>query len=457
MNELTPVSESSKALAQIEDRFKRSDLQSWHNKVDTDGAPILKTAWRVFILIFVIGGIWATTAPLGGAITSTGRVIAEDRNRIIQHLEGGILQELHVREGDTIQKGQVIAVLDDTQVKAQIQSNLLQRALMRVQLARRRAEVAELDAIQFPRDLHPTVANHPRVLEAIVSQQEEFQAQKNFLAAGAEIIDARIRGQEGDIRGLNEVLVAMHRQLELYEVELKDYKDLLTRGAIDRTRVFATERQVVDLRARLARTNLDIMAAENNIETLGNEKRQKKLQFSKESHAGLVELQRQISQVESTVTRLLDMRDRLRIRSPENGTVFRIGNRTLGSVVSPGDSIMEIFPDDDVLTVEGQLEVRHREKVKVGQEAAVVFPGNRVQSVTQYPAMVTYVSPDVITSDRNPKGSYVIRVKLSNPDEHISNFLPGNEAQIYIKTKSQTFLDIILGPLTRFSQKAFVD
>jgi len=454
MSEIIPVSKPSTALALIDDRFKRDDLQSWHEKVDTDRKPILRMAWRVFVGIFLIGGFWAATAPLGGAIVADGRVIAEDRNRIIQHLEGGILTDLKVREGDKVVSGQVIAVLDDTQLKAQIKSNRLQRAILREQLARRRAEANEQEAVQFPRDIHPDVANHPRVLEAIVTQQDEFQAQLKFRVAGAEIIDARIRGQRGDISGLNEVLKAMGRQLELYELELEDFRALLKKGAIDRTRVFATERQVVDLQARIARTNLDIKAAENNIETLGNEKRQNRLAFLSEANRAIVDLQKQRGPIESALERLEDIHARMLIRSPENGTVFRIATRTLGAVVKPGEPIMEIFPDDDALTIEAQLAVRHRDKVKVGQAAAIVFPGDRIKSVTQFPAHLTYISADAVVSERNPQGSYIIRVTM-DVSGNIGDLVSGNTAQIFVKTEPKTFFEMLAEPITNFTQNVF--
>ena len=455
MNELNPVSETSRAPTTDGDRFRRADLQSWHEKVDTNSKPILRSALIVFIAIFGFGGIWAMTAPLGGSIVANGRVIAEGRNRIVQHLEGGILDELRVREGDAVIKGQVIAVLDDTQIAAQRQANLLQRAILRVQLARRRAETSEQTSVRFPQDIHPAVASSSRVIEAIRSQQEEFQAQLKFLTAGEEIVDARIRGQEGDIEGLGEVLVAEGRQLELFRKELASYQELFDKGLMEAARVYATERQVVELVARVARTNLDIKAAENNIETLGNEKRQVRLKFSKESHAALVELQQQLNQIDGTIVRLDDIMKRLLVRAPENGTVFRIAKRTLGAVIKAGEPIMEIFPDEDLLTIEAQLEVRHREKLFAGQEAAVVFPGNRIQSVTQYPARVSYVSADAVLSESNPQGSYVVRVVLSDASADISNFLPGNQAQVFIKTKPKTFIDIIIGPITRFTQNVF--
>jgi len=456
MSNIVPVSNAPAALTTLDDRFRRDDLQSWHSKVNTDSRPILRMAWWVFVGIFVVGGFWAATAPLGGAIVAVGRVIAEDRNRVIQHLEGGILQELNVHEGDKVTVGQVLAVLDETQLVSQLRSNRLQRAILREQLARHRAEVNELDNVQFPRDIHPDVANHPRVLETIVSQQDEFQAQRKFRLAGVEISDARIRGQRGDIEGLKAILVANHRQLELYELELKDYRELLKKGAIDRTKVFATERQVVELRARIARTNLDIKAAENNIETLENEKRQNRLAFLSDANRAIVEVQKQLGPIESTLDRLEDIIARGQIRSPENGTVFRIAKRTLGAVIKPGEPILEIFPDEDVLTIEAQLEVRHREKVHAGQEAAIVFPGNRVKSVTQFAAHITYVSADVVTSERNPQGSYIIRATMDS-SEHVGDMVSGNSAQIFIVTQPQTFFEIIMSPITAFSQNAFND
>jgi len=443
-------------LPALSDQFQRSTLEDWADQVDTDTSKVKRLAQIVFIIIFVFGGVWACTAPLGGAIVLSGRVMAEGKNRVIQHLEGGILEELYVREGDKVQAGQIVAKLDTTQIRAQLRANELQKAIMRIILARHRAEVRDLEEIIFPDDINPSVADHPRVIETIKSQREEFEAQYNFRQAGREIIDAKIRGQQGDIEGLNEVLKAMTRQLELYEVELRDYRDLLERGAIDRTRVFATERQVVDHEARIARTKLDIKAAENNIETLLNEKRQNQLKFLQNAAERVVQSQREITRFDATIDRLRDMDRRSEIVSNDNGTVFRIAKQTIGGVLKGGEPLMEIYPDDDSLTVEGQLEVRYIEKVFVGQEAAIVFPTNRAKSTIQFPATVSFVSPDSVTSERNPMGHYIIRVTAEKPEE-ILELIPGNSAQLFIKTEPQTFIDVLAGPLKKFGDNAFTE
>jgi HlyD family type I secretion membrane fusion protein len=440
----------------MNDRFDRNTLEDWSDSVDTDTKKTLRLAHIIFLIIFGFGGVWSCTAPLGGAIVLQGRVVAEGKNRVIQHLEGGILKELYVQEGDRVEAGQIVAKLDTTQINAQLRSNMLQKAIARISLSRYRAEAAELETLQLPTDLNPNIAEHPTVQEAMRNQEEEFYAQLNFRKAGDEIADSKIAAQRRDIQGLSEVLKAMTRQLELYNVELEDYRELLTKGAIDRTRVFATERQVVDHQARIARTRLDIQQAENNIETLENEKRQTRLKFLKDAASKIVETQREIARLDSTLERLNDVSQRSEIVSNDTGTVFRIAKQTIGGVLGRGEVLMEIYPDEAELTVEGRMEVRHIEKVSVGQEAAIVFPTNRAKSTIQFPAVLTFVSPDSVTSDRDPVGKYIVRVTAERPEE-VMELIPGNSAQIFIKTEAQTFVDVLAGPIQKFGSEAFTE
>lgn len=454
------VSKTSNKIEEVQsvfsDRFRRATLENWAANVDTDPNKVKRLAQIAFIFVFVFGGVWSCTAPLGGAIVISGRVMAEGKNRIVQHLEGGILKELYVREGDKVESGQIVAKLETIQIGAQLSGAELQKAIMQITLARHRSELQDMDRVVFPNHLDPALANHPRVVETLESQREEFEAQYNYRKAGREIIDAKIRGQEGDIEGLREVLKAMTRQLELYEVELTDYRNLLEKGAIDRTRVFATERQVVEHQARIARTKLDIKAAENNIETLKNEKRQNRLKFLKSAAENVVQSQQEITKLEASIERLRDMDRRSEIISNDNGTIFRIAKQTIGGVLKGGEALMEIYPDEDRLTVEGMLEVRYIDKVFVGQEASIVFPANRAKANVEFPATISFLSPDSVTTENNPLGYYIIRVTAEKPEE-ISELIPGNSAQLFIKTESQTFIDVLAGPFKRLSNTAFTE
>lgn len=451
-NEL--VTRPSSELAQLNTRFETKDLEDWTKGLDTNKKPVLRNALIVFVLVFVFGGIWSATAPLGGAIATSGRVVAEDKNRIIQHLEGGILKDLYVREGDKVEAGQVIARLDESLVDARLNSAALTRATLRVQLARYRAEVNELEKIQFPTNLNPAVANHPRVLEAISSQQEEFESQRRIQAAEIDILDTRIEGEKIQMEGTEQVFKAMQHQHALYQKELVDFRDLLAQGLIQRTRVYATERAVVDLEARMQNSGLSIQEAQYNIKNLEAEKKQTRLSMITDANASLVAVQQELNRVDGQVDSLTNMRARTEIRSPVNGTVFRLSTTSIGAVLRAGDALMEIFPDEDQLTIEVKLEVSDINKVFLGQDIDVVFPGNRLKSLTPIPGKLTYISRDAVVDDSAPRGAYILRAAV-NPGEETEDLVPGNMAEVYIKTKPSTFFEILAGPVTRFGLKVF--
>lgn len=435
-------------------RFDRDALQSWAGDVTTDTRDILKWAGIVLVVLFGFGGIWSAVAPLGGAVVASGKVIAAGQNRLVQHLEGGILKTLIVREGDAVNAGDVLVELETVNTEAQLEANRLQKALARIELARLRAEVNEQTFVEFPTDIDPAVANTERVQEAIKSQYDEFHFGLQFRQSSRSKLDNQILGRRGDIEGNKEVLVALERQLELFELELKDFRVLLEQGHISRTRVFATERQVVELVAQIANTKLEVQKAENDIVNMETEKRQNRSDFLAKANAQLLDTQSQFNEASSNVIRLTDTLQRMVVRSPVDGTVFQIAKRTIGEVIRPGDTIMVLFPKNDALTIEAQLQPTDRDEVFLGQDVMVVFPSDRKNQQAPIPGTLTYVSADTITTEQDPVGSYTINIQVE-PDASPEQLLPGNLAEVYVQTETKTFLQIISEPFTRFAFRAF--
>lgn len=451
--ELTPV-KGPQLPALANDKFEREALQAWHKDVDTDTTPILKRAMLTLLLIFGFGGLWSVSVDIGGAVIASGRVIAQDRNRVVQHLEGGILDELTVREGDRVSTGDIVARLDGTQVYAQLNASRLQEAVLEAQLARRRAETQQQDTIEFPTDVPSQIASTERYRETVDSEQQEFDAQRRLYLAKMDILSTRIEGERASIQGTQEVLTALEKQIALYRLELTDFKALLEKGLIKRTQVFATERKVAEVEAQIANAHLDMEKAQNNIDNLNREKRQTTLTYLKDANFAVVQIQQKLNQLGSQVERLSDMANRAEIRSPVDGTIFRIATRTLGAVVKPGETIMEIFPDNDALTIEAQVQLTDIEQVQVGQDVQVVFPSNREKAMTPIPGKLIYLSADAVVSERNPIGSYVAHVTI-DPEHQTEDLLPGNFAEVYIQTEPKTFLEHISRPFTRFAFRAF--
>ncbi len=449
-----PKTEQNSAPVTIDDKFDRADLGRWHDDVNTDRRQVLKMARYILIFVFGFGGIWAATVPLGGAVIAGGRVIAEDRNRIVQHLEGGILAELLVREGDDVEKGQILARLDDTQINAQLDADLLQRAIFRAQLARRRAEVTLSDTIDFPTDFDPRVASDPRLLEGIESQREEFKSLREYGAAKVDSLRNAIIGQEKDVEGQKELLVAYEKQVGLFREELTDFLVLLEQGHVTQVRVNATERQIAQIDANIANSKIAIEKSFNNIESLKNQIEQEQLAYLNTANSAVVEIQQQLNQLGGRIDRFTDMAVRGSIRSPVDGRVFQIAKRAIGEVIRPGDTLMNIFPNDDPLAIEALVQIKDIERVEQGQDVKVIFPTDRANRGVPVEGKLIYLSSDAVVSEANPAGNYVAHVKL-NADQKQTNMLPGNMAEVYIQTEPKTFLQIVTQPFTRFMFKSF--
>jgi len=454
MSEQTPKNGNAALPNSIDDKFDRNDLSLWGEKVDTDGSKILRMARYILIGVFGFGGFWAATVPLGGAVIASGRVIAEDRNRVIQHLEGGILAELLVREGDEVREGQVLARLDGIQIKAQLDADLLQRAVFRAQLARRRAEVTLSETIDFPTDFDPRVASDPRLLEGIESQREEFNSLREYGAAKVDSLRNSIIGQEKDIEGQKELLVAYEKQVGLFREELTDFLVLLEQGHVTQIRVNATERQIAQIDANIANSKIAIEKSLNNIESLKNQIEQEQLSYLNTANNAVVEIQQRLNQLESRIERFTDMAERGAIKSPVNGRVFQIAKRAIGEVVKPGETIMNIFPSGDSLEIEAMVQIKDIERVEQGQDVQVIFPTDRANRGVPVQGKLIYLSSDAVVSETNPMGSYIAHVSL-NVDQPQANMLPGNLAEVYIQTDPKTFLQIVSEPFTRFMFKSF--
>lgn len=455
MSNTVPVLiDEKRQLALASESFKREDLDGWHNGVNTDRKKLLKVAGIILFTVFGIGGIWAALAPLGGAVIASGRVIAEDRNRVIQHLEGGILKELMVREGDKVSEGQILARLDDTLLRAQLDADLLQAAILKVQLARRRAEVNLADHIDFPTDFDPLIANDPRLVEGIQSQKDEFQSVKSYIEAKVSNLQNAITGQQKDIEGQYELLKAYERQVKLFREELEAYLELLEEGHVTQVRVNATDREIAAIDARIANAKIAIEKSQNNMKSLRNQIEQEQLAYLKDANNAVVQIQQDLNQTQSRVDRLKDMLARTEIRSPSDGRVFRIAKRALGEVVKPGETIMDIFPSEDQLTIEAYIQVNDVEKVAQGQDVQIIFPSSREKRLTPLPGKLTYLSADAVVTEANPMGAYIAHVQL-DAGENQEDMLPGNFAEVYVKTESRTFLDIVSKPFTRFLFRSF--
>ncbi len=440
--------------AKLNDSFDPDALQDWHKDLNTDQRLLMKIALFVLIGVFVFGGLWAATAPIGGAVIASGRIVAEGRNRVIQHLEGGIIDEIFVREGDRVKKGDPLARLDATQTGAQLGNLKVQRAILAMQLARRRAEVANLDTINFPTNFDAETLNHPRVQETVNNQQTEFDALRAVGEAEVVLLNANIEAERADIEANKANLSSFQKQLELIRGQLTDVRDLYKKGYATISQVLELERaeeerlrQISEVEFVSERTRQAIVGFENQIKQVG-------LNYNRDAAAQIVDIQVDLNETEQAITRFEDITTRGLIIAPVDGRVFGVATTTLGAVLQPGDTLFELFPEGEGLRIEARVQTKDIEQVREGQEADILFPSNRGKADAPISGKVIYISPTSVVSDDNPQGFYIAHVSL-NLEDVDQLIQPGNAAEVYLKTGSRTFLQIVTEPVSRFAFRAF--
>ena len=445
---------------------KKTEAHEWYADVprSSRGATLFGLA---VIAVTVLGfGSWASTAEIEGAIVSTGSFVATGENKIIQHLEGGVIKKILVREGDIVKKGQTLIRLDETAPKAELRRLVLREATAVAMETRLKAEMDEMDVVEFPERLRSRESDSD-FAEILATQQQVLKARRNSvkqeiatLKEGKDALQQRVDG--GKVQ-----LESVHKQLNIFEEELEAKSVLLARGLIRKPEVLALRRaranmqgeigrltgQIGDARERIARIDEQIMGVRNNAIKSVIEK--------------MHEVTAELKDVRERIRSAKDVLKRVDIVAPVNGAVVRLRYHTPGGVIEAGKNIMEILPLQEELIIEARIRPKDIDGVKQGQQANVRLTALNRRITPMVTGEVIYVSADSVTdgSDSlqssarsNRSDVYVARIKLDPKDvANVPAFspTPGMPAEVYIKTAGRTFLEYLTKPIIDSMARAF--
>lgn len=425
----------------------------------TDARPIILLGILVVLVMFGGLGTWAATAPLDSAIIAPGTVIVESNRKAIQHLEGGIVSEILVEEGDVVQAGDVLLRLDATKASANAalyQKNMDELVALEARLL---AEQSDADTIDFPDDLRSKVSD-PDVRDLMENQTEQFVERRRSLEGQIAILEQRISQYQQEITGLKAQHDSQLRQLEIFKDELVGLRELFEKGYYPRTRILAMEREVAGLEGTIGATVADIARAEKGIGETNLQIIQTKQKFREEVVAQLRETRNEMGQVREKLVVAEDTLQRVDIRSPLAGTVQNIKVHTEGGVIRPGDTLMEVVPTDDRLVIEGQVSPIDIDAVHAGLQAEVRLSALSMRSTPIILGTVTTVSSDRIVNER--ENTAYFRIQVVVPDEELAKLgdqtlSAGMPAEVVVKIGERTMLDYIVKPMTDYFAKAFTE
>jgi HlyD family type I secretion membrane fusion protein len=415
----------------------------------------------VFLAVF-LG--WGLVARLDAGVYAPGAVTVYGNRQSVQHRDGGIVSELDVHEGDRVQSGQVLLKLSGDELVANERAMADQVFTLEALQARLLAEMDGRAAIAPPADFQGlTGADADAARNALTIQQHEFDARGAELATQKGVLRQREAQSADEIDGYREQLAASRRQQALVQQERGSLKDLLARGLVPLTRERSLERDQAQLEGSAGEYTADIartqqQVGETRLQVVDLE-RQRIADDSKDFR----DADTQLSEARPKLIALRQQVDRLTVRAPATGRVVGLSIFTVGGVVSPGQKLMDVVPENEPLVVEARIRPNDVDDLKIGQSTEIRIPAFRDRRMPLLTGTVEKISADALTDEKTGASYFKIEVRVPPSELNVirqfrgaeAGLKPGLPVEVVVPLRNRTALDYLLDPLREMLWKSF--
>lgn len=421
--------------------------------------PVMR--WGVAALVVTLGGflLWAIFAPLQEGVLADGAVVVDTEHKTVQHLEGGIVERLHVREGSEVKAGQLLIELSETRARAELE-RLESRYYGRMaEFDRLNAERLSRERIDFSDELLAR-RDEPRIATLLAVQEDLFEVRRNEHQGEVEILRHRVQQLEEQVRGLEASQGARQREQALIERDLENLEALREQQLVDESLLIARQREYEQGLGAIGNNAADIAATRVAI----GETRQQILQLQNTLRTKvsdqLIAAQQELLETRERIVAVRDVLRRTRIRAPQDGKVIGLTAHTLGGVVQAGNPIMNIVPSQDRLMVEGRVRPTDIDNVFPGQEARLRFSAFSWRTTPELTGKVERVSPDAFQNRDTGQSYYVARILA--PEDELAKLgdvevEPGMPVSIMFTGGARTAMQYLTAPLSDILDKALVE
>ena len=446
---------------QITNNSNQAEGSRW--SADTPSAllrgPVL-VGYLVVALFFGGLGTWAALAPIAGATIATGVVSPEGSRKTIQHLEGGIITEILVNDGDTVQAGDRLVSLQETKARAAFQVLRGKRRLLAAKLARLLAEQAGEDEIRFPDWLLAPDTEGDTELSEVLDAQRDLFAARNELHKGRKAIGGKRIDELGEeLTGLASQIASQREQIDLLDEEIRAKRSLVKRGLMARPEFLTLKRLKAEVEGEMAEKVAAVARTRQNIgET--------ELQIVNEDAvrldkivSELAETRSELASVEEQLHAQRDILTRTAIVAPVSGIVMQKRFHTTGGVVGPGQPILDIVPQDIELLIDAQVRPVDIDEIAPGQTARVHFLSYSERNLPQIVGTVRSVSADSLLDEVSGTSYYLAKVEVP-PDELAKlgdgvSITPGMPTEVMIMSGERTLVQYLVQPLMDSLRRTF--
>lgn len=409
----------------------------------------------VLIATFIGFLLWAALFPLARGIVAPGTIIVDSQRKTIQHLEGGVIKMIAVREGSKVKANDVLIELDDTSAKSE-HTMIWSRFMMKLaELDRLRALASGSDHVAF--DSLLTINRHQKsVKDLLFIQDNLFRVLRNEHEGRKSIALLRVKQLQQKKAGLMEYLATATQQQSLLEKEVERLKSLHDKRLVESSMVadrmqMLTHQQgeVSNIKSEVWETSLAINEARETALQVEKEWQQELSTLLSETQEAFIEARSKLDAVENVLARTV-------IKAPIDGTIIGLQFHTIGGVISPGKPIMDIVPDGDEMVIQAKVSPLDIDGVATGMEATVKLSSFRAKTTPQMNGVVESVSPDAFTDQKTGESYYQMRVIIKSDEmkkirDH--DLVPGMPAEVYVDGGSRTLLQYLFDPLVTVFSK----
>lgn len=424
-------------------------------RTDEGRSPDLGHAGRIGLWVLALGCgvflLWAAYAPLDEGVPSHGMVVLDTKRKAVQHLSGGIIKEVLVREGDQVNEGQLLIRLDDVATRANLESLRYRYLGLRATQARLQTELSGRDAISYHPDL-VEAAKDPLIRQQMQNQEQLLRSRRSSLRADLQGIEESILGQLGLFQSYESMLSSRRSQLALLKEELANTRGLVEEGYVPRMRQMELERQVAESGALISGLLGDMNRADRASKELRQRAIARQQDYRKEVESQLADVTREVLGDSERVRALQADLERTEIRSPASGQVLALATQTVGGVVAPGQKLMEIVPANESVLLETQVPPHLIDRVQAGMTVDVRFSSfaHSPQLVVQ--GKLVSVSGDLLTDSQSNVSYFLARVEITPDGLRMlgkRQMQPGMPVEVVLKTGERSLLTYMLHPLTK--------
>ena len=422
-------------------------------ELPTDTRHTIRLGFAALVLGF--GGflVWAAWAPLDEGVPAQASVTIDTKRKAIQHMTGGIVERVLVREGQRVKAGDALIVLNDDAARANFESIRQNYMAQRAAESRLIAEIEGRPAITFHKDLM-AASGDPVISQHIFTQTRLFEARKMALSSELSAIDESIAGQEALLAGLKLQLESRTVQAQKQSEQQKNISDLAEAGYVPRNQALQLEQGQAELKAVMAELSASKLRTERAVAELKLRRAQRTMEGTKDSAAQLAEVRREVQAGRERLDAISAELGRIRIKSPVDGQVVGLSIASSGGVASPGQKLMDIVPAEEGVVLEARIPTHMIDRVRSGDPVSVRFSAFAHSPQLMVEGVINSISGDALT-EQTPMGNaafYLARVSLTKEGLHklgTRQLQPGMGAEVLIKTGERSLLTYLMHPLTK--------